>query len=98
MGNSHGSESIRCIACGTTVDRTDAREYDRFGDRWDRSEKEFEYLCTGCHDAESHAMRPALESILEEIGSDHESPEEFIAAYYRELAGQEGQHSDNREH
>lgn len=97
MEERHGSESVDCIACGSTVDRTEAREYDRFGDRWERSGKKFEYLCDSCHDAESHAGRSELESTLEEIGSDHDSPEAFIAAYYRVVAEREEKQSDSQE-
>ena len=42
---------VMCIACGVEVSRHEAREYDRYGDRFQRRGKRFEYLCQRC-DAE----------------------------------------------
>jgi hypothetical protein len=45
MWHNGGDEEITCIACGDSVDRESAREYDKHGDRWEREDKEFEFLC-----------------------------------------------------
>nr|WP_241881412.1 hypothetical protein [Halorubrum sp. Ib24] len=42
------NQEVTCIACGATLDREDAREYYKHGDRWSREGKEFEYLCKPC--------------------------------------------------
>ena len=76
---------VACIACGDRVYRWDAREYDRYGNRWERTEKTFEYLCKGCHHDHSHQPREDLERILVAVGSDHASPQAFVQAYYSEL-------------
>jgi DNA-directed RNA polymerase subunit RPC12/RpoP len=55
---------VMCIACGETVERDDAREYDKYGDRWSRDSKEFEYLCTSCHREYCHQNRDELERLL----------------------------------
>lgn len=75
---------VDCPACGITVERRDAREYDRFGDRWDRTGKTFEYLCKPCHRMMCQVPRTELEELLIAVGS-HPSHGEFLAAYYREL-------------
>ena len=76
---------VWCIACGARVPRADAREYDRFGDRWDRDGKTFEHLCKPCDRVESHQPRIGLEDTLAATGSTHETPAAFVRAYYREL-------------
>lgn len=63
-------QMIVCIACGDSVERADAREYDKEGDRWDRLGKEFEFLCNGCHAKLCHQPRDGLESLLISIESD----------------------------
>ena len=57
---------VTCIACGSTVERSDAREYDKHGDRFDRADKEFEFLCKPCYRDISHQPRGDLEDVLEE--------------------------------
>ena len=84
-GRQEAPEQVRCIACGVRVQRSAAREYDRFGDRWDRADKDFEYLCKQCHGEACHQPRQGLEATLTGIGSEHESPHAFIAAYYTAL-------------
>ena len=76
---------VDCIACGRRVPRVDAREYDAYGDRWDRSDKVFEYLCKPCHDAECHLPRDGLEAALATIGTRSGDAPAFIAAYYAEV-------------
>ena len=81
-------EIVTCIACGMTVPRSAAREYDRFGNRWDRDEKRFEHMCKPCHDVECHLPRGDLETFLVTVGSEHESPQTFVTAYYAALGDQ----------
>jgi len=57
-------QQVTCIACGATLDREDAREYDKHGDRWDREGKTFEYLCKPCHREYCHQNREGLEEAL----------------------------------
>ena len=72
---------VTCIACGETVSRSEAREYDKEGDRYDRSDKEFEYLCKPCHREINHQPRGDLEQLLAESGAGDVSREEFLARY-----------------
>lgn len=81
-GDEDGSEVVRCIACGDTVRRSAAREYDRYGNRWDREDKRFEFLCTPCHRNECHLPRDGLEATLTEIETPQPSPAAFIGAYF----------------
>ena len=78
---SRDRRTVVCIACGTSVLREDAREYDKEGDRWDRREKSFEYLCTGCDDDLCHQPRNGLESMILSFESDGLSDEEFLSRY-----------------
>ena len=73
--------TVVCIACGDSVLREDAREYDKEGNRWDRLDKEFEYLCTDCDDDICHQPRDGLESLLLSIESDGLSRAEFLDRY-----------------
>ena len=73
--------TVTCIACGDSLLREDAREYDKEGDRWDRRDKEFEYLCTDCDDELCHQSRDGLESLICDIEADGLSREEFLARY-----------------
>lgn len=72
-----------CIACGTSVSRSGAREYDKYGDRWERDGKRFEYLCKDCHGEICHLPREELEPLLVDIGGDELSREEFLERYVR---------------
>ena len=81
FGSRTGREDVTCVACGTTLARTDAREYDKHGDRWDRREKKFEYLCKPCHREMCHQPRSELESLLAEAGAGEHSRETFLARY-----------------
>ncbi|MBV0924525.1 hypothetical protein KTS45_09975 [Halomicroarcula limicola] len=73
--------TVVCVACGEAVSRDDAREYDKFGDRWDRDEKEFEYLCTPCDRARSHSPRRGLEDRLVEAGAGAVDRATFLRRY-----------------
>jgi len=66
---------------GDSVLREDAREYDKEGDRWNRRDKEFEYLCTDCDNEICHQPRDGLESLITSIESDGLSREEFLDRY-----------------
>ena len=99
-GRSDDTEVV-CIACGESLDRPDAREYDKHGDRWDRREKEFEYLCKPCHRELCHQPRNGLESILSEIEGGSASARRFVEQYYEALedgseAGGNGDRSRDR--
>ena len=76
-------QMVVCIACGDSVERADAREYDKEGDRWDRLGKEFEYLCNGCHSRLCHQPRDGLESLLVSIESDSPRPADESAEHER---------------
>ena len=78
-----GSEnsSVVCIACGESVPRADAREYDKTGDRWERHDKDFEHLCKGCFRDLCHQPREGLESLLIDIEADNLSETEFLDRY-----------------
>jgi len=73
--------TVTCIACGRSVARSSAREYDKYGDRWDRTDKSFEHLCKECHGELCHQPRSELEGLLIEVGAGGRSREEFLAWY-----------------
>lgn len=70
-----------CIACGATVEREEAREYDKLGDRWDRRNKEFEYLCKPCHRDLCHQPRDDLEDVLVEAEAGRADRGDFFERY-----------------
>ncbi|WP_129114479.1 DUF7562 family protein [Halegenticoccus tardaugens] len=74
-------KTVVCIACGTSVLRSEAREYDKEGNRWDRYGKEFEHLCKDCYRELCHQPRNELESLLLEIEADGISQSEFLRRY-----------------
>ncbi|KAA9398122.1 hypothetical protein Har1130_05345 [Haloarcula sp. CBA1130] len=78
-------EEVCCIACGETVARSDAREYDKYGDRWDRDDKSFEYLCKPCYKEHCHFDRTGLEDRLEAAGAGTVGRDAFLRRYH-ELA------------
>ena len=92
-GNRDRSTQVTCIACGETVSRSDAREYDKHGDRYDRRDKEFEYLCKPCHREVSHQPRGDLEALLVESGAGDADCEAFLERY-AELAT-DGERTEN---
>jgi hypothetical protein len=79
--SNRGRKTVVCIACGSALLRSEAREYDKEGDRWNRQGKEFEYLCKGCFRDLCHQPRNDLESLLLDIEGDRLSREEFLARY-----------------
>ncbi|WP_255150185.1 DUF7562 family protein [Halorarius halobius] len=76
-----GGAQVDCIACGATVARSRAREYDKHGDRWDRDGKRFEYLCKRCDDERCHRPRAGLEAMLVEAGAGEIDREEFLESF-----------------
>ena len=76
-----GSSTVTCIACGDTVARSEAREYDKYGDRWDRDGKSFEFLCKPCDQDCCHSPRDGLEDHLIEAADGADSPEAFMIRY-----------------
>ena len=72
---------VTCIACGETVPRSKAREYDKHGDRWDRRDKEFEYLCKPCDRERCHQPRGDLETLLADAETRADDEESCVAAY-----------------
>jgi hypothetical protein len=83
FGTRSGREEVTCLGCGVSVDRGDAREYDKHGDRWDRGDKEFEYLCKPCHRELCHQPRDELEELLLEAGAGDRSRSAFLTRYAR---------------
>lgn len=79
---------VVCIACGRELRRSDAREYDKHGDRWDRAGKQFEYLCKPCYSEYSHQPRKGLEALLVDAGAGTVDRNSFLRRYC-ELANQE---------
>jgi hypothetical protein len=80
-------DTVVCIACGEELAREGAREYDKEGDRWDRRDKEFEYLCKACYGELTHQPRDGLEATLEAIEASDQSAAEFVRRYQRAVAG-----------
>jgi hypothetical protein len=91
-GSRDRTTQVTCIACGETVSRRDAREYDKEGDRYDRVDKEFEYLCKPCHGDIDTQPRGNLESLLTESGAGEVDRGEFLERY-AELATERGPRS-----
>ncbi len=82
MWRSGGADdAVTCIACGAEIDREDAREYDKYGDRWDRRDKAFEFLCKPCHRDCCHQPRAGLEALLADAGAGERDQGTFLAHY-----------------
>lgn len=94
-GNRDRPEEVTCIACDRTASRTDAREYDKHGDRFDRRDKEFEFICKACYRDLCHQPRGDLEAVLTESGAGSVSQSEFVARY-TELATEGNARSEER--
>ena len=90
------SDEVTCIACGGSVSRSSAREYDKHGNRWERRGKEFEHLCKECHGELCHQPRDGLEDTLVAVARETDSPdqESFVAAYTRLVADDDSQTTD----
>jgi len=74
-------DGVTCIACGETLSRDEAREYDKHGDRWDRTGKEFEHLCKPCHANLCHQPREGLERRLVAAGAGDGDRDRFLERY-----------------
>ncbi|WP_435129377.1 DUF7562 family protein [Halobaculum sp. D14] len=77
------ADDVTCIACGETVPRGDAREYDKHGDRFTRDGKRFEYLCKPCDRERSRQPRSGLESTLVDAGAGRVPTAEFLSRFVR---------------
>jgi hypothetical protein len=78
----NSDDDVTCIGCGTTVSRSEAREYDKHGDRWSRDGKRFEYLCKPCHRNCCHQPRDGLESTLVDAGAGEVETATFLRQYF----------------
>ena len=87
---SRGNDSVDCIACGENVTRSEAREYDKEGDRWDRKGKQFEYLCKECHTDLCHQPRDELEDLLVDIDAGGLTEFEFLDRYWQAVEDRYG--------
>lgn len=79
---------VECIACGEELSRSQAREYHKDGNRWDRQNKHIEYMCKDCHRNQNHQSRDGLEETLIDINAGTLDTVQFIERYY-EAAGDE---------
>ncbi|MFC6836649.1 DUF7562 family protein [Halomarina ordinaria] len=84
-GTRNGGDGVDCLACGRTVERSAAREYDKEGDRWSRRGKDFEYLCKTCHRELCHQPRDELEGLLLDIERDRPRGQREFLRRYNEL-------------
>ena len=75
------SETVTCVACGDQITRSMALEYDKYGDRWDRDDKEFEHLCKACHRELCHHPRDELEDLLVDLEAGTSETDDFLADY-----------------
>lgn len=78
---SRDEPAVVCIACGAEVSRADAREYDKYGDRWHREGKTFEFFCKPCDRERCHQPRRGLESLLIDCGAGERPREVFLERY-----------------
>lgn len=93
MWGSRGrQDEVTCIACDATVERSAAREYDKHGDRFERQDKNFEYLCKPCHRELCHQPRGDLERTLMEAGAGKGAREDFLERYTELAAGGREEH------
>jgi hypothetical protein len=67
------------------VPRSEAREYDKHGDRWDRRDKEFEHLCKTCFAELCRQPRDGLETTLDAAGAGEADRATFLERF-RELS------------
>ena len=81
FSNTSSAQEVTCIACGETLPRSAAREYDKYGNRWERSGKEFEFLCKPCDKASSHVPRDGLEEVLIRADAGETDTESFLHRY-----------------
>jgi hypothetical protein len=89
-----GDEAVTCIACGETVPREEAREYDKHGDRYSREGKQFEYLCKPCYRDYCHQPRDGLEATLVDADAGEVSRESFLRRYFESVDAETRRASD----
>jgi len=82
---------VVCIACGVEIPRHDAREYDRYGDRFKRRGKRFEYLCERCDAELCHHPREGVEARLCAIESAVTSRTELVRMFLTDRGQTSGQ-------
>ena len=82
---------VMCIACGVEVSRHDAREYDRYGDRFQRRGKRFEYLCERCDAELCRHPREGVEARLCAIESAATSRTELVRMFITDQVRTSGQ-------
>lgn len=87
MWRSGSNSDVTCIACGAEIPRSDAREYDKEGDRWGERDRDFEFLCKPCYQDYCHQPRRGLEDDLVRAGAGHADQAEFLAAYHEVVTG-----------
>jgi hypothetical protein len=93
FGSRRDGETVTCIACGTECSRSDAREYDKHGDRWERRDKSFEYLCKTCFTGICRQPRDGLESSLAAAEAGETDRRTFLRQF-QELAADQNAESD----
>jgi hypothetical protein len=86
MWRSRSEGDVTCIACGTDVARSSAREYDRYGDRWGKRDRDFEFLCKPCYRECCHQPREGLEDDLVEAEAGTADQREFLTKYHEVVA------------
>jgi len=84
-------QQVTCIACGETLSREEAREYDKYGDRWNREGKEFESLCKPCHRGCCQQNRDGLEQTLLTANAGRTDRETFLERFC-ELVANDNDH------
>ena len=84
------TETVTCLACGSEVSRSNAREYDKYGDRWDRDRKTFEHLCKSCHGDLCPNPRDELEALLIELEAGENDQTAFLVDYVRAVEDRYG--------
>ncbi|NGM68130.1 hypothetical protein G6M89_03735 [Natronolimnobius sp. AArcel1] len=89
--------TVTCLACGDETGRSMAREYDKYGNRWDREDKAFEYLCKTCHRDLCHHPRGGLEDLLIELEAGERDQEAFLRAYLLTVQERQDRVEERRE-
>jgi hypothetical protein len=90
LGQGGDDGTVTCPACGRRLDREDAREYDKHGDRFDRRGKSFEHFCKPCHDDLCMQGRTGLEATLVEIEAGEHADAEFFSRFAAETGERDG--------
>jgi len=80
LSDPHGDGDLSCL-WHRAPPRDEAREYDKYGDRWDRDDKTFEHLCKSCHRDLCHHPRDELEALLVDLEAGATDRERFLSRY-----------------